>query len=104
MSHKARYGDGDDCHIIALQAIVGTTPIPSKVVGMNDKDSVGMQLISTGTVAGNWKVEVSNDFVPSTNGSVYGAVTATGNWTDITSEFSPTIAAATTGEIGRAHV
>lgn len=63
---------------------------------------------------GTWKIEVSNDFVPDTNGTVYGQVSASGTWTDITSQFSPAIAAVTSTfgaannqyaqEIGRAHV
>jgi hypothetical protein len=43
--------------------------------------------------AGDWKIEVSNNFVPETNGTVYGQVPNAGDWTDITSQFSPVIAA-----------
>ncbi len=46
--------------------------------------------------AGTWKIEVSNDFVPNSNSNVYGQKTQAGTWTDITSAFSPTIAAVTT--------
>ncbi len=46
--------------------------------------------------AGSWKIEVSNDFVPDTNGTIYGQIPASGTWTDITSEFSPSIDAVTT--------
>ena len=45
---------------------------------------------------GNWKIEVSNDFVPATNGTVYGQYPNPGTWTDITSEFNPSIDAVTT--------
>jgi hypothetical protein len=46
--------------------------------------------------AGDWKIEVSNDFVPVTNGTAYGQPSNDGTWTDITSAFSPSIAAVTT--------
>src|SRR6188768_408179 len=46
--------------------------------------------------AGSWKIEVSNDFVPQTNGTVYGQIPQSGTWTDITSEFSPSIDTVTT--------
>jgi hypothetical protein len=45
--------------------------------------------------AGDWSIEVSNNFVPETNGTVYGQVPNAGDWTDITSQFSPVIAAVT---------
>ena len=48
--------------------------------------------------AGDWKIEVSNNFVPETNGTVYGQPSDAGDWTDITSQFSPTIAAVTTAD------
>jgi hypothetical protein len=44
---------------------------------------------------GTWKIEVSNDFVPDCNGTVYGQIPNTGTWTDITGEFSPGIDAVT---------
>lgn len=46
--------------------------------------------------AGDWKIEVSNDFVPTANGTVYGQPSNAGTWTDITNEFSPSLSAVTT--------
>lgn len=63
------------------QAISGTTPIVMVLQGpLNVNTSMG--LFSTGTVAGAWKIEVSNDFTTSMPGMDvnYNA----GNWTDIT--------------------
>lgn len=87
---KLRYGDGNDCIWIATQAISGTTPIVSNVIDMRDFDSVGLQLITTSTVAGTWLIEMSNDFVATMNGNAYGQVSngaATGTWTDCTALF-----------------
>ena len=58
-----------------------------------------VEVIRTDTAAvptGSWKIEVSNDFVPASNSNVYGQKTQAGTWTDITSEFSPSITAVTT--------
>jgi len=89
---KLRYGDGNDCFFMALQAISGTTPVVSNVIDMRDFDSVGLQLISTGTVAGTWLIEMSNDYVPRQNTNSYGQVsstldTAQGTFTDCTALF-----------------
>ena len=46
--------------------------------------------------AGDWKVEVSNDFVPNCNGTVYGQISNTGTWSDITAELTPGLSAVTT--------
>ena len=50
--------------------------------------NVGLQLntLAASTLAGNWKIEVSND-------SLIGG----SNWSDITSAFTPTIAAVVSG-------
>ena len=79
---------------IALQAISGTTPIVGDIKDLSNLDGCCFQLITTGTVAGAWKVEVSNDYVtanirPVTNNGPQAAATA--HWTDITSQFSPAI-------------
>lgn len=87
---KLRYGDGEDCKIIPTQAISGTTPVVSNVLDMRDFPAVGLQLITTSTVAGTWLIEASNDFVAAGNGNAYGAVsngTATGTWSDVTAMF-----------------
>lgn len=89
---KLLYGRGDESKFITLQAISGTTPIVGKVVDMQDFDSVGLQLISTGTVAGSWKIEISNNYVPQQNSNSYGQVSATadtaeGTFTDVTALF-----------------
>jgi len=92
MSDKRVYGLGDESNFMPATAISGTTPIVSAIIPMAAHDSVGLQLITTGTVAGAWKVEVSSNYVGTTNGSQYGAITASGDWTTIpNSEFSPAI-------------
>lgn len=91
-----RYGDGGDCIWIPTQAISGTTPIVSAVIpDVRDYDAIGMQLITTGTVAGTWLIEGSNDFVAASNGNAYGSTsngTATGTWSDVTAHFSKAVA------------
>lgn len=95
MSAKNRYGDGDECNMLPVTD--GTTQT-SVVVDMRDKDSIAFQLETTGTLTGTWAVQVSNNFVPVTNGSgSYGQMASDGTsgpaaiWTDITSAFSPAI-------------
>ena len=87
---KLRYGDGDQCYLTPTQAISGTTPVVSAVLGMWDFDSVGLQLITSGTITGTWLIEASNDFTPQTNGSGYGQAssdTPAGTWSDVTALF-----------------
>jgi hypothetical protein len=61
-----------------------------------DPDTVTATLIHTeDPLLGDWFVEVSNNFVPASNGTVYGQVSNAGTWTDITSEFTPSIATVT---------
>lgn len=94
MSAKYRYGDGEDCNFIPAQAISGTTPIVEEFPFLCDIDNVGLQLISTGTVTGTWLIEVSNNYVPASNGSgSYGQMAGdtTAVWSDITAGFSPAI-------------
>jgi len=87
-----RYGDGEDCQLIATQAVSGTTPIVSRVVDMRDFDDIGLQLITTGTVAGTWLIEASNDFVAAMNGNAYGSISngtsPVGTFTDCTAFFT----------------
>lgn len=94
---KLRYGDGNDCNWIATQAISGVTPVVGVVVDMRDYDCAGVQLVTTGTVAGTWLIEASNDYIPRQNGNAYGAVsstldTAQGTFTDVTAQFSKAVA------------
>jgi len=84
------YGDGDSCNTIPTQAISGTTPVVS-FVEMRRLDDVSFQLITSGTVAGTWLIEASNNFVAAMNGNAYGSVsngTATGTFTDVTAMFT----------------
>lgn len=87
-----RFGDGNDCLFTPTQAISGTTPVVSNSIDMRPFHDVGLQLITSGTITGTWLIEASNDFVPATNGNVYGAVsggtTPVGTWTDVTAFFT----------------
>ena len=78
----------DDNLLIPLQAIVGTTPIVSDVMSLDNLDGAGLVLNSTGTVAGTWKVEGSNNYtsakIPNLN---QGAQVNSIRWADITAMF-----------------
>ncbi len=90
---KNVYGEGSEGIVIPTQAISGTTPIVSTVTWINMLDNVGYQLVTTGTVAGAWKVEVSNNYaVTWYNNQAAGA----GDWFDYTSRMT-TIAAVLSG-------
>lgn len=90
---KLVYGLGNDSVWIPTQAIVGTTPIVSKVImALQNADHVALQLITTSTVAGGWLIEGSNDFTPPSgvggaNIDIYGEAASTGTWSDITLAF-----------------
>ena len=100
---KDTTGDGGDAYVLPVTAISGTTPIVSHPIDVRDKDAVSLVLITTGSGAGAWLIEASNDFVPGvTAGGVggsssgaYGAPAATGNWATITALFARPAAIAT---------
>jgi hypothetical protein len=89
-------GQGSSCYVIPTQAISGTTPIISRTTDLNGTKGVSYLLVTTSTVAGSWKVEVSNDYSGAGGGNFMQPPTA-GDWVDITSAFSPSIAAVTSG-------
>lgn len=81
--------------------ISDTTPVVGKWLDTLKLDNVSFQLETQnsagavgGTLAGSWKVEIANDYVPSV---VEGAVPTAGNPIDITADFDPAIPAATSG-------
>lgn len=84
--------------IIPLTAISGTTAVPSGAYFLEDYNGISFQLITDGTVAGAWKIEVSNDYSVG-----FGDDRAfTGNWTDVTAAFvdaagNPAIATVVSG-------
>lgn len=75
---------------------VGTTPIVLGPVSLSNLDGCSFQLINEANggsnVTGTWKIEVSNNYTDTSlpslnqNGARFPA-----KWTDITSQFSPTI-------------
>ncbi len=98
MANKERFGDGEDRFFLPFTTISGTTAIPGRVIDLRRYDSSGMQFISTGTVAGTWLVEVSNDYVPTMNGNAYGEIANAGHWSTIpNAQFSPAIATVVSG-------
>ena len=91
--------NGDFVISSVTSAHVIVTSTASGLVTETFTSALRIEVIHTETAAvptGDWKVEVSNNFVPATNGTVYGQVTQAGDWTDITDQFSPSIAAVTT--------
>lgn len=59
-------------------------------------DTAYIYAVPPNTLKGTWKVEVSNNFVPANGGTSYGQPPQYGKWTDITSQYSPAIAAVDT--------
>jgi hypothetical protein len=101
---KRAYGRGNE-GLLMFSATSGTTPVVSRIMSLENIDVVGAQLITDAAGTGAWKVEVSNDYDPAeTGGPPYGQVpgtqssttaASTAHWSDITSGFSPSIAAVT---------
>ena len=80
---KQRYGDLDTENPLppfVPLAISDTAAHVSKPIDLRRYDRVSFQLVTTGTLDGAWKIEISNNVVNA------------GTWTDITSGFSPAIA------------
>jgi hypothetical protein len=95
---KQTYGNGDDAILLPTTTNSGTTAIVSPAQDMRRFDTIGLLLVTTGTIAGSWKIEASNDFVTNSTGAVYGqAQNASPQWGTVTSIFTPTIAAVTSG-------
>jgi hypothetical protein len=61
--------------------VAGTTPIDFIFSGALDFDSIGLQLVTTGSASGAWTVSASNNFRQ--NGA--DQIAATGTWDDCTS-------------------
>lgn len=90
--------------VLMDKAIADTTPAVSRYAFIGRQNTLGMQLVTTGTLVGAWKIEVScsptaidtlNPGPSSASGRpVISAVND--DPSDITSAFSPTIAAVTT--------
>ncbi len=98
VSGAANAGNNGDFVISSVSsAHVAVTSTASGLVTETFTNAVEVSLVRTDSPpAGTWKIEVSNNFVPNTNGSVYGQPPTAGTWTDITSAFSPTISSVTT--------
>lgn len=78
----------DDNILIPVQAISGTTPIVSDVCSLDNLDGVGLQLVTTGTVAGTWKIEASNNYVSNKIPNLNQNAQASGiQWSDVTALF-----------------
>jgi|SRR6187431_207697 len=93
---KNRVGSyGNENIVFIPTAISGTTAMVSNPISIENLDIVGLQLVSTSTVAGAWTVQVSNDYAPSI-GSLNQTESA-GTWSQAAALFSPTIAAVISG-------
>jgi hypothetical protein len=77
--------------IISKVSTSGTTPIVSDVIDCAKWRGISFQLITTSTLHGDWKVEVSNDY----SDGLLNAQALAGRWSDITSQFSPAIVTVT---------
>jgi hypothetical protein len=77
---------GSDGQLPAVggQAVVGTTAVQMVIPGPINVNT-SFTLFSTGTVAGVWLIEASNDFTRSETG--LGTNFNAGHWTDITAAF-----------------
>ncbi len=88
--------DGDyEIDTVTSAHIIVTVTGPADDEGFTD--AVEFTVLRTDDPpTGDWKVEVSNNFVPNTNSTVYSQPSNAGDWTDITTEFSPSITGVTT--------
>jgi hypothetical protein len=98
MGKPNRFGDdGEEGHLLHLVSLGVTTPqVSTPVYEMRNLDSLSFQLITTGTLTGTWTVEVSNNATPpnsalSSISNIYGQELGAGDWTDITTSFTPSI-------------
>lgn len=88
------FGDlGKDGYIIDAVTNSGTTPISGIFEGADKFNEFGMQLITTGTIAGTWTIGGSNNH--STGG--LNELAATGTFPDISSLLNAAFSAVTTG-------
>ena len=87
----------DDNILVFQQTTSGTTPIVCDVCDLNNLDGCGFQFINEAAsgptnVTGTWKVEVSQNYISSMRPNLnQGAQVGTTKWSDITSQFTPTI-------------
>lgn len=98
-------GLGDSCYLFGDATANGhhfatTAAFTSTPDNIFHCDRYSLQLVTVNdggqTLTGSWKVEVSNDYTPASTGTNYGQVAGNaGKWSDITSAFSPAIAAVT---------
>jgi len=77
-------GRGKACYIIPTQAIVGATPIVSPVITTDVIDLLSLQLITTGTVAGTWTMQASNDYISTPMGELGDPSQSTGHFSSYT--------------------
>src|SRR6478736_10053191 len=97
MKHNVIGTYGDENVLIPVTAVSGTTPIVSRIKDLQSMDGLSAQLITTGTVAGTWLVEVSNNYSPAGTAQLLQRAYA-GDWSTITNaSFSPAIAAVISG-------
>jgi hypothetical protein len=58
-----KFGVGYRCYLTRSQTISsGTTPLSIGIATLDNVDNLSVQLITTGTLAGDWTFTASNDF------------------------------------------
>jgi hypothetical protein len=87
---------GTDKYVYQLLVDGTTTAFTTDPVDLTNLDGCGLQLINEASggsnVTGSWKIEVSNNYFNSKAPSLaQGTNRFPPKWTDITSQFSPTI-------------
>jgi hypothetical protein len=91
--------------VLSNIAIVDTTPAVSPYGFIGRQSALGVQLVTTGTLAGNWKVEVScsptavatANTDPTTSAKTPTLAAVNDDPSDITTAFTPTIASVSSG-------
>lgn len=82
------------------QTMTGTNVLTSVVTSIKHRDTVAYQLQWTGTPAGTFGVQVSNDYNPGLPESAQGSgALNNGTWTDVTLTPTPTTSGNTSGTI-----
>jgi hypothetical protein len=90
VKHTTKGDNAGTAVLIPVQAIAGTTPVVVAEL-MGQFDGVGLVLVTTGTVAGNWKIEAANDYQPTNAQGLQNTSANPGNWGDVTAVASPAI-------------
>jgi hypothetical protein len=89
-------GDNATTYILLpATANAGTTPIPSPIDPMHNYDGFSLVLVTTGTLAGSWKVTAADDYTA--QAGLQNSPASAGNFADVSALCQPALAAVLSG-------